>query len=244
MFGAALIGVWYLVTASGLVPPILLPNPVAVAERFVTDLLAGDVFSYVWPTLLESLFGSVLAALVALPLAYLVAHSSMLSRVLEPYIALSQTIPLVALAPLLALWLGYGTGSIAVLCAVIAFFPMTTAATIGFRALDPRLVDEALLDGASGWQLLAHIELPMAAPAILSGVRAGVALSVTGAIVGEFMMGGHGLATWLTVHRDRADTVGMFASLIWISGLALVHYAIVLRAELVARRRLDERESL
>lgn len=243
LFGLLVLGIWYVITETGLVPAIFLPNPLAVAQRFIADLLAGEVFTYVWPTLVESLAGAGLAAVVAFPLAYLVSHSLALSRVLEPYIAITQTVPLVALAPLLALWIGYGTVSIAVLCAVIAFFPMVTTATIGFRALEPRIVDAALLDGANGWQLLRHVEAPLAAPALLAGARAGLVLSVTGAVVGEFMMGGHGLATWLTAQRDRADTVGMFASLIWISGLALILYWLIHLAEVSASRRLDERET-
>lgn len=243
VFGLLLLGLWYASTATGGVPAVFLPSPVAVAQRFISDLLAGEVFSYVWPTLVESLAGAGLAALVAFPLGYAVTHSLAMSRVLEPYIAITQTVPLVALAPLLALWIGYGTWSIAVLCAVIAFFPMVTTATIGFRALEPRVVDAALLDGATGWQLLRHVELPLAAPALLAGARAGLVLSVTGAVVGEFMMGGHGLASWLTTQRDRADTVGMFASLIWISGLALVLFWLIHLAEVAASRRLDERET-
>lgn len=243
VFGVVLVVVWFAVTASGLVPSIVLPNPADVIVRFVGDLAQGTILTYVWPTLMESLMGAAIAAVVALPLAYLVAHSTIVARTLEPYIALTQTIPLVALAPLMALWIGYGTASIALLCAVIAFFPMVTTGVLGFRSLDPRVVDAASLDGASGWQLLRFVELPLAAPALLAGIRAGVVLSVTGAIVGEFMMGGHGLATWLTMQRDRADTVGMFAVLIWISGVALVLHGLVHRAEVAAVHRLDEREA-
>lgn len=243
VFGGALLVAWWCATASGLVPAIAAPNPVDVVVRFATDLARGQVLSYVWPTLVESLFGSLLAALIALPLGYVVAHSPLAARVFEPYIALTQTIPLVALAPLLALWIGYGTTSIALLCALIAFFPMVTTAILGFRSLDPRVADAACLDGASPWQLLRHVEVPLAAPALLAGIRAGLVLSVTGAIVGEFMMGGHGLATWLTLQRDRADTVGMFAVLIWISGVALALHTLVHRVERGAIHRLDERET-
>lgn len=242
IFGAVLLMIWWLLSVSRTVPSVVLPNPADVAIRFGRDLLRGQILSYVWPTVVESLLGSLIAALIAFPLSYLVAHSRLLARMVEPYIALSQTIPLVALAPLLALWVGYGTMPIALLCALIAFFPMITAAVLGFRSLNPRVADAASLDGASGLQLLLHIELPLAAPALLAGLRAGLVLSVTGAIVGEFMMGGSGLATWLTLQRDRADTVGMFAVLIWVSGVALILHGFVHTAERRIAHRLDERE--
>lgn len=244
LFGATLFALWWGLTASGTIAPIVLPNPVSVAVRFGTDLARGQILGYVWPTLTEALLGSLIAAAVAFPLAYVVAHSRLLARIIEPYVALSQTVPLVALAPILALWVGYGTLPIALLCALIAFFPMITTAVLSFRSLDPRVVDAACLDGASGIQLLRHVELPLAAPALLAGLRAGLVLSVTGAIVGEFMMGGSGLATWLTLQRDRADVVGMFAVLIWVSGVALTLHGLVHRFERRLAYRLDEREHL
>ena len=244
LFGAVLLLSWWALTSSGAIAQIVLPNPVDVLGRFGTDLARGHILGYVWPTVVEALLGSLIAAVIALPLAYVVSHSRLLAKVIEPYVALSQTVPLVALAPILALWVGYGTLPIALLCALIAFFPMITTAVLGFRSLDPRVIDAACLDGASGPQLLRHVELPLAAPALLAGLRAGLVLSVTGAIVGEFMMGGSGLATWLTLQRDRADTVGMFAVLIWVSGVALTLHGLVHRFERRIAYHLDEREHL
>nr|WP_231979941.1 ABC transporter permease subunit [Tessaracoccus coleopterorum] len=111
------------------------------------------------------------AVLIALPLGYLATHSRLLGAVVEPFIAVSQTVPLVAIAPLLVLWIGYGTVPIAILCAIVAFFPMVTTTVVGFRALDMRVIETALLDGADAWQRLIHVEGPMAAPAVLAGVR-------------------------------------------------------------------------
>lgn len=242
VFGCVLVALWWSASVFGWVPSIALPNPVEVVVRFVGDIGRAQIFAYVWPTVVESLLGGLIAAVVAFPLGYVVAHSPLLARIIEPYIALTQTIPLVALAPILVLWIGYGTLPIALLCSIIAFFPMVTTAVLGFRSLDPRVVDAASLDGVSGRQLLWHIELPLAGPALLAGLRAGMVLSVTGAIVGEYVMGGSGLATWLTLQRDRADAVGMFAVLIWISGVALVLHGLVHRMERALVRRLDERE--
>lgn len=239
MFGVAVLAIWTLVTAIGAVPSFVLPSPAAVASRVVTDAQQGMIWGYLAPTLTESLLGSLLAAVVATPLGYVVAHSRLLARTIEPYIALTQAIPLVAVAPLLVIWIGYGTVPIALLCAIIAFFPMVTTSVLGFRQLNPHLIEAAGLDGAWGLARLLHIELPLAAPAIVAGIRAGVVLSVTGAIVGEFVMGGEGLGTLLTLTRDQADSVGLFAVLFWISGAALLLNAAIASLERLVNRHLD-----
>ncbi|PIE20458.1 MAG: ABC transporter permease [Arachnia propionica] len=238
---AVVLVVWWLVVQLGLVPAVALPDPVAVAGRVIDWGGSGLGWRYLAPTLLAALLGSAVAAAVAVPLGIVIAHSRLLAAVVEPGVAFSQTVPLVALAPLLALWLGYGTLPIAVLAAVIAFFPMVTTTIVGLRAIDTAYIEQALLDGASGWQRLRHIELPGAGLAILAGIRAGVVLSMTGAIVGEFVMGGAGLGTLLAISREAADTVGVFAVLVWISATALALHSGLRAAETAAATRLENR---
>ena len=173
----------------------------------------------------------------------MVAHSRLLAAVAEPFIAFSQTVPLVAIAPLLVLWVGYGTFPIALLCAVIAFFPMVTTTIVGLRSLDMRVIETAWLDGAGAWQRLIHIEAPMVAPAVLAGVRGGVVLSMTGAIVGEFVMGGQGLGTLLTLSREAADTIGVFAVLAFLALIAAVLVSLLGVAERAANRNLQGEHS-
>lgn len=245
-FGLALLAVlvvWFGVTASGAVEPIFLPRPATVVDRLVSQAESGLAWRYLRPTVLAALLGSGIALVVAIPLAVLITHSRLAGAVLEPFIALSQTIPLVAIAPLLVLWIGYGMLPIAVLCAIIAFFPMVTTTVVGFRSLDMRLVDHALLDGANARQRLWHLELPMVAPSMLAGIRGGVVLSMTGAIVGEFVMGGAGAGTLLTLTRDAADTAGVFAVVIWISLAALVLHGLVQALERAAVARLQSEQS-
>ena len=193
----------------------------------------GGVNANLWTGL------ALLAVAVAIPLGVVITHSRLLAAVLEPFVAVSQTVPLVAIAPLLVLWIGYGTVPIAVLCAIIAFFPMVTTTVVGLRSLDMRVVENALLDGASAWQRLAHVEGPMAAPAILAGVRGGVVLTMTGAVVGELVMGGAGLGTLLTLTREAADTAGLFAVVAWISLTSLTLHGLVHVAERAAVARLQ-----
>ncbi len=230
---------WWAATASGVIDPLYLPNPVDVASRMWLQLTTGIAWHYMAPTLAAALLGAAIAIAVAIPLGVVITHSRVLAAVAEPFVAVSQTIPLVAIAPLLVLWIGYGTVPIAVLCAVIAFFPMVTTTVVGMRSLDMRVVENALLDGATGWQRLWHIEGPMAAPAILAGVRGGVVLTMTGAVVGELVMGGAGLGTLLTLTREAADTAGLFAVVAWISLIALTLHALVHALERAAVARLQ-----
>ncbi|MEZ5087340.1 MAG: ABC transporter permease [Tessaracoccus sp.] len=230
----ALVVLWWWVTTEGRIDSFLLPNPLDVIVRMGEQLASGVAWRYLSPTLIAALLGSGIAVVVAVPLAFVVAQSRVLGAVLEPFVAVSQTVPLVAIAPLLVLWIGYGTWPIAVLCAIISFFPMVTTALVGLRTLNMRVIESALLDGAGVWQRIWYLEAPMAAPAMLAGVRGGVVLSMTGAVVGEFVMGGSGLGTLLTLSRDATDTVGMFAVIVWISASALVLYGLIYAAERAA----------
>ncbi|MFT3889226.1 MAG: ABC transporter permease [Arachnia sp.] len=235
--------IWLAITETGAVDPLYLPSPLDVAARMVQQAGLGIAWRYLAPTLIAALAGAGIAVAVALPLGVLVSHSRLLAAVLEPVIAFSQTVPLVAIAPLLVLWIGYGTVPIAVLCAIVAFFPMVTTTVVGFRGLDARKIEQALLDGAGGWRRLWHIELPISAPAILAGVRGGLVLAMTGAVVGEMVMGGAGLGTLLTLSREAADTAAVFAVVAWISLAAMALYFLVQLAERAAIGRLQGEDS-
>lgn len=234
-----LLTAWWAVTASGKVAPLYLPGPEVVAARMASQLVTGVAAQYLMPTIGAALLGALFAVLIAIPLGILIAHSRGLAAVFEPYVALSQTVPLVAIAPILVLWLGYGTVPIAVLCAIVAFFPMITTTIVGLRSLDMRVVETALLDGATFPQRLWHIEGPMVAPAVLAGVRGGMALAMTGAVVGEMVMGGSGMGTLLALSRQTADTAAVFAVVAWIAVVSMLLVGLVAIAERAAVRRLQ-----
>lgn len=215
------------VTRSGAVPERILPAPSAVVARIGLELTEGNLLGHAAGTLLESLTGCLIGLVVALPLGYLVSHSRLASAALSPYLVASQAIPAVAVAPLLVLWLGYGLFPIALLCALLVFFPIYMNTAYGFRALPEPIIGAARVDGASRAQLLVHIEWPLALPAILTGIRNGFVLSVTGAVVGEFVMGGEGLGVLLSVYRDRSDVVGLFAVLAALAALAVSLFLLV-----------------
>lgn len=231
LLGVAVLIAWEVLVRSGSVSSFLLPAPAAVARSFWSALTHGILWQYGRTTLAESLTGFILGSLIGLPSGYAVAHSRLIARTLEPYLAASQAMPAIALAPLLVLWLGYGTASVAALCALIVFFPVHINAVLGLRTLDREVLDAARVDGAGAWSLLRDFEIPLALPSILTGMRAGLTLSITGAVVGEFVIGDRGLGGLLTIARGNFDTPLVFATLATLALLAAGFYRFGLLVE-------------
>lgn len=217
--------------ASGFINPFLLPAPLDVTRRVVSDLASGQLTPYIVQTLSAALSGAALGAAAGIPLGYLIAVSRVVRRSISPWVAASQAIPAIALAPLLVMWVGYGMTPIILLCALMVFFPIVLTTHLGVRDIDRDIIDAARLDGASGWRMVRYLKAPLAAPAILTGLKGGLTLSITGAVVGEFVMGGKGLGLLLTVYRDSADTEGLFAVLIVLCTLAAILYALIAAIE-------------
>lgn len=189
-------------------------------------------------TAFEAVVGALLGTGIAIPLAWGIYYSEYVRASIEPFLGATQAIPAIALAPILVLWMGHGFTPIVVLCALITFFPVLVATTVGLRQMDPDILDAAALDGAGGWTMVSQIEAPLAAPNILAGIRNGFALSVTGAVVGEMVMGGEGLGQVLTQQRYNLDTAGMFVTVGLLSTLAMLMYTLIYALERRARKEV------
>lgn len=222
--GIVLLIVWQFLVQSGLVSTFLLPAPADVLGSLWVSFTQDALLSYTQVTLIESLAGCALGAAVALPLGYIIMRSRLVASAVQPYLAASQALPAVALAPLLALWLGYGLPPVIALCALIVFFPMVITTVLGLRLLDQDVLDAARVEGANRWALLRAIEVPLALPSILAGIRTSLTLSITGAVVGEFVVGGAGLGELLSVQRGNADSAGVFSTLLMLALLAAALY--------------------
>ena len=225
--GLLLIGGWWLTARVSGVSAALLPHPGAVLVRLGELIGSGELWPYLRVTLVEALGGSALGVAVALPLAVLIHRSRWFSDAVQPFLGATQAIPAIALAPLLAIWVGYGLGPIILLCALMVFFPILVATVLGLRHVDPDVLRAARVDGADSLRLLTEIEFPLAWPAVLAGLRNGFTLSVTGAVVGEMVMGGRGLGMVLTVQRDAVDTAGMFATIAVLCIVAATVYSLI-----------------
>ncbi|MDO5729132.1 MAG: ABC transporter permease [Actinomycetaceae bacterium] len=224
---ATLVGIWWLATSLTAVQPWMLPSPGDFIVRFWSEIHRPTLWASLWITLHEAVLGCLVGAAVALPLSYAIYRFKYFSAAVEPFLGATQAIPAIALAPLLVLWVGYGLGAIVALCTLIVFFPILVSSTVGLRHLDRDVLDAARLDGASGLSLLIFVEGPLALPSILAGLRNGFTLSVTGAVVGEMVMGGQGLGTLLTIQRNSVDTTGMFVTIALLCLLAMTAYSLI-----------------
>ena len=232
VFGLILLGGWWLTTAPGTIPSFLLPTPMAVGRELWDGLVVyADMWPYIGVTVVEALGGCLLGLVIAVPLAVVIYRVRIVSAAVLPFLGATQAIPAIALAQLLILWVGYGLDAIMVLCALMVFFPILVSSVVGLRHIDRDIVAAAQVDGAGSFALLVDIEIPLALHAILAGVRNGFTLSVTGAVVGEMVMGGAGLGTLLTIQRDGFNTAGMFASIIVLAVIAALIYSLVSFAE-------------
>ncbi len=216
-------------------PAFVLPAPEAVLGRLAEELVDGPLLHHTAITLAEALGGFALALAVSLPLGYLLAHSRRLERLLAPQLAATQAVPVVAIAPLIILWVGTGLDAKILVAALVTFFPILSSTVVALRGVPRELLEMATISGASRRLGLWHVELPLALPGIFGGVKAGLALATTGAVVGEFVSGRDGLGALINISRGLFDTPLMFVALLALAALTLAFYlaAVLLERVLV-----------
>jgi NitT/TauT family transport system permease protein len=218
---------WYASTATGGVPAFVLPPPRDVFAVLVDGLRSGLFLSNALVTIQESLLGFLLGVIIALPLGYAIAKSRLLAATIQPYLVAGQAIPAIVIAPVLVIWLGYGLLPITILCMLVVLFPMVITTALGVQTIDTLYTDAARVEGASGWLMLAHIEFPLALPGILAALRIGLTLSITGALVGEFVSNSaQGLGALVFEAKDQFNAPLLFATLIFLAGLAALYYSV------------------
>jgi NitT/TauT family transport system permease protein len=235
---------WQGVVWLGDYPVFILPPPAAVAGRFVSLVADGSLWHHTSVTLREVLAGLGLGALVAILLGYGLAHSSLAERVLAPFIVASQSIPVVAIAPLLVIWFGTEVLSKIVVCALTVFFPILVNTVVGVRSVERDLHDLMRAMEASRWQTIWLLEVPAALPVLLGGLKVGATLAVIGAVVGEFVASSEGLGYLLKQGQQMYDTALIFVGIGMLMALATSLYGIVALAERVLLRwRVEERKA-
>lgn len=225
--GVVVLVFWQLISVSGAVAEYFLPAPTHIIDSLITSIRHAGMLGYAWVTLREAILGCMLAFAGALPLALALFHWPLFSQTVLPYVAASQAIPAIAIAPLLVLWVGYGLFPVVLLCAFMVFFPITISILLGLRSINRDVIEAARLDGAGGFKMIIYMELPLATPAILAGLRTGMTLSITGAVVGEMTMGGTGLGMVLASQRDAVNTAGLFATIVVLSVMATTLHGLI-----------------
>lgn len=236
---AVVVATWEVSVRALDVPRFLVPPPSAVLSALLTDFapLAGSTLT----TARGALFGFSLSAVVGTSVGLVLSLSKTLERSLYPYALFLQTVPIVAVAPLLVLWFGPGLRAVAVSAFIVSVFPVIANTLSGLSSIDPRLKDLFRLYGASRAATLFKLDLPFALPSIATGLRVASGLAVIGAIVGEFVAGfaegsaGLGITVLAAYRQLRTDL--LFAAVILASLLGLALFgAVNLGSSLVLRR--------
>ncbi len=221
------LGGWQLTVQLTELPAFILPSPADVGTRFLRSLVDGSLLRHTGITLGEVLLGLLIGSASATALGYLLAKSLFFERLLAPYLVASQAVPIVAIAPLLTIWFGPGVFSKVLICALIVFFPVLVNTIVGVRAVPKPLRDLMRSLRATRWQTLRYLEIPASLPVFLGGLRIGAALSVIGAVVGEFVGADKGLGFLINIGRGQYDTALVFVAIFALVALALLLYGAV-----------------
>ena len=227
----AALGIWYAVSYLLLSPSrqFLVPPP----QQVLTDAFLD--WSHLQPMLQAlaltaevALVGLVIASALGILTAVVMSQAGWLERGLYPYAVVLQTVPILAIVPLIGLWFGYGFASQVIVCVIIALFPMIANTLFGIQSVGQGAHDLFTLNKASRWQRLAKLQLPAALPAIFTGLRTSSGLSVIGAIVGGFFFkqGEPGIGTLLDVYTARLQSTDIFAAIILASLFGIVVFAV------------------
>jgi NitT/TauT family transport system permease protein len=247
IFSAGLaILLWRVVVQVGDFPAFILPSPGLVGERFIRAVSDGTLLRHSLVTLGEVMAGLGLGVSTATILGYTLAKSRSLERFLSPYIVASQSIPIVAIAPLLVIWFGSGIFSKVLICSLIVFFPVLINTVVGMRSVPEELRELMRSLQASRWQTLRYLEFPAALPVFFGGLRIGATLSVIGAVVGEFVGADRGLGFLINQGRGVYDTALVFVAVFTLIVMALTLYGIVslLEAHLLSWQRRSDKNLL
>lgn len=224
---AGFLGLWGALVALLRYPPFILPGPGRVWARFLAAAGDGSLWYHTSLTLFEIFAGLLLGVSTATLLGYLIAKSPTLDRLLSPYIVAAQAVPIVALAPLLVIWFGFGSMSKILVCALTLFLPVLINTAVGIRSVDRNLRELMRSLGASRWQTFRMLEVPAALPVLLGGLKIGATLSVIGAVVGEFVGADRGLGFLINLARGLFDTPLLFVALFTLVAIALALYGAI-----------------
>nr|MBQ1578572.1 ABC transporter permease [Oscillospiraceae bacterium] len=222
--GAALL-IWQAVSMSGIVPNYMLPSPVQMVQALIKDFPLLMKHSRV--TLLEAGLGLLIGVTLGFAAAAVMDAFPTVKRGLYPILVITQTIPPVAIAPLLILWFSYGIAPKVVLVVLVSFFPMAVGLLEGFESVDDDMIRLMKSMKASRWQIFRHVKVPAAMGQFFSGLRIAVSYSVVGAVIAEWLGGFEGLGVYMTRVKKAYSYDKMFAVILLVSVISLLLMGLV-----------------
>lgn len=243
LVGLLLLGAWEAWVTQAEIPRFVLPAPSAIGAAISDN--AQPLMASLWVTVEVTALAFVAALLSGVGLAVLFTRARLIEMAFYPYVVTLQVTPVVAIAPLILIWVGFDNvdRALVIIAWIVAFFPMLTNSVQGLRSVEPALHDVMTLSGARWWQRLIHLELPAALPAMLTGAKISGGLALIGAVVAEFVAGSGastGLAWRIIEAGNRLEIATMFAALALLSALGIaLFYALTLAEWLLLRRWHD-----
>ena len=222
---ALLLVLWEVVILVFRIPPYLIPAPLDVVKQLVNE----------WPrlwretvvTTYATLGGFALSIAFGIPMALLIAYSRTVESFVYPLLVFSQSVPKVAIAPLFVVWFGFGIIPKVIAAFMLGFFPVVVSTVVGFKSVDPEMLDLARSMRASRLATFARISLPQALPSIFAGLKVSVTLAVVGAVVGEFVGSNSGIGYLLQIANGNFDLPLMFAALTVLSAIGVLLFVVV-----------------
>jgi NitT/TauT family transport system permease protein len=225
-----LIGLWHGLVTAFAIPVYLVPSPGIVVETLIKDwgLLSGSLYT----TLKITFLAFVCAVVIGVAIAFVFVQSKLVERALFPYAVLLQVTPIVAIAPLIIIWVKEPTLSLVICATIVALFPVISNTTLGLRSVNPGLQQLFKMNRATRWQTLVRLRIPSALPYFFGGLRISSGLALIGAVVAEFVAGtggtGVGLAYQILQSGYQLNIPRMFAALLLITLTGVILFALMM----------------
>lgn len=222
---AAIVLVWLFVCEGEIVPSYMLPSPVSVVKSFVGDF--SLLMSHAAVTIQEAVLGLLIGTFLGFIFAVIMDRFSFLYKALYPVLIISQTIPTIAIAPLLVLWMGFSMAPKITLVVITTFFPIAVSLLDGFKSVDSDEISLMRSMGANNLQIFRHVKLPSAMEQFFSGLKVSASYAVVGAVISEWLGGFEGLGVYMTRVKKAYAFDKMFAVIILVSIVSLLLMAVV-----------------
>lgn len=222
---SAVILLWLVLSEGEIVPSYMLPSPVDVVKAFTADI--SILFSHAVVTVQEAVYGLALGTALGFIFAVVMDRFDFLYKAFYPVLVISQTIPTIAIAPLLVLWMGFSMAPKISLVVLTTFFPVAVSLLDGFRSADRDEINLIRSMGGGRLQVFRHVKLPAATEQFFSGLKVSASYSVVGAVISEWLGGFEGLGVYMTRVKKAYAFDKMFAVIILISALSLLLMAII-----------------
>ncbi|MCJ7666180.1 MAG: ABC transporter permease [Actinobacteria bacterium] len=229
IFFAALLLIWEIISRSEVFPPFILPSPGSILVSLITDftLMQYDILI----TLYEALAGFIIAIVLSVVIAVIMDSIIGFKKTLYPILIISQTVPIIIIAPLFIIWFGYGYTPKIFIVTLICFFPITISLLQSLTAVDKELVDLLRSMGSNKLQIYKFVKIPSAMPGFFSGLKIAATYSIMGATIGEWVGGKNGLGVYMIRAKQSFETDRVFAAIIVITILSILILKIIEFAE-------------